>query len=84
MMLSMSSEKLGDALSLTFSKCKIREGCEPDRREPSQQIAHILQVPVSFFFDGAPNAPGQTHDGFSEAALAAYVSTSWRPPTAWR
>jgi hypothetical protein len=29
---------------------------------------------VSFFFDGAPNAPGQTHDGFSEAPSPAYVA----------
>ena len=41
-----------------------------------QQIAHILQVPVSFFFEGAPSAPGMTgrSDGLAEAPSPAYVS----------
>ena len=33
-----------------------------------------LQVPVSFFFDGAPAVPGQVVDGFAEAPSPAYVS----------
>ncbi len=40
-----------------------------------QQISHILQVPVSFFFEGAPSVPMATrHDGLSEAPSPAYVS----------
>jgi transcriptional regulator with XRE-family HTH domain len=27
-----------------------------------QQAAHILQVPVEFFFEGAPAAPGVQHE----------------------
>jgi hypothetical protein len=38
-----------------------------------QQISHILQVPVAFFFEGAPNLSGQP-DGLKEAPSAAYVS----------
>jgi transcriptional regulator with XRE-family HTH domain len=38
-----------------------------------QQISHILQVPVAFFFEGAPNLHG-TGDGLREAPSPAYVS----------
>jgi hypothetical protein len=38
-----------------------------------QQIALILQVPVSFFFEGAPHVGGH-HGGMSEAPSPAYVS----------
>jgi hypothetical protein len=38
-----------------------------------QQISNILQVPVSFFFEGAPNMPGHT-GGLGEAPSPAYVS----------
>jgi hypothetical protein len=38
-----------------------------------QQIAQILQVPVSFFFDGAPHTPGHSA-GMSEAPSPAYVA----------
>ncbi|MBV9558675.1 MAG: transcriptional regulator, partial [Pseudolabrys sp.] len=37
-----------------------------------QQISNILQVPVSFFFDGAPNSGGTS--GMSEAPSPAYVA----------
>ena len=75
MMLSMSQEKLGDALGLTFQQVqKYEKGANRIGASRLQQIAHILQVPVSFFFDGAPNVPGQQSDGFSEAPSPAYVS----------
>jgi hypothetical protein len=38
-----------------------------------QQISHILQVPVAFFFEGAPNLHGST-EGMKEAPSPAYVS----------
>ena len=38
-----------------------------------QQISHILQVPVAFFFEGAPNLHG-TGEGLKEAPSPAYVS----------
>jgi transcriptional regulator with XRE-family HTH domain len=75
MMLSMSQEKLGDALGLTFQQVqKYEKGANRIGASRLQQIAHILQVPVSFFFDGAPAAPGQLVDGMSEAPSPAYVS----------
>lgn len=74
MMLSMSQEKLGDALGLTFQQVqKYEKGTNRIGASRLQQIAHILQVPVSFFFEGAPHTPGD-HAGMSEAPSPAYVS----------
>jgi transcriptional regulator with XRE-family HTH domain len=76
MMLSMSQEKLGDALGLTFQQVqKYEKGTNRIGASRLQQIAQILQVPVSFFFDGAPHLPGVVrHEGMGEAPSPAYVS----------
>src|SRR3972149_1752114 len=59
MMLSMSQEKLGDALGLTFQQVqKYEKGTNRIGASRLQAIANILQVPVSFFFEGAPHVPG--------------------------
>jgi len=68
MMLGMSQEKLGDALDLTFQQVqKYEKGANRIGASRLQQISNILQVPVSFFFEGAPNAPGHSSSGFGEA-----------------
>jgi len=55
MMLGMSQEKLGNNLGLTFQQVqKYEKGTNRIGASRLQQISHILQVPVSFFFDGAP------------------------------
>ncbi len=75
MMLSMSQEKLGDALGLTFQQVqKYEKGTNRIGASRLQQISQILQVPVSFFFDGAPNVGGHNPSGMSEAPSPAYVS----------
>ena len=75
MMLSMSQEKLGDALSLTFQQVqKYEKGTNRIGASRLQQIAHILQVPVSFFFEGAPHVGGHHGGGMGEAPSPAYVS----------
>ncbi len=75
MMLGMSQEKLGDALSLTFQQVqKYEKGTNRIGASRLQQIAHFLQVPVSFFFEGAPEMPGAVPDGMHEAPSPAYVS----------
>lgn len=74
MMLSMSQEKLGDALGLTFQQVqKYEKGTNRIGASRLQQIALILQVPVSFFFEGAPPPPDRP-DGFAEAASPSYVT----------
>ena len=73
-MLNMSQEKLGDALGLTFQQVqKYEKGTNRIGASRLQAIANILQVPVSFFFEGAPHTPGQT-SGLGEAPSPAYVS----------
>jgi transcriptional regulator with XRE-family HTH domain len=74
MMLSMSQEKLGDALGLTFQQVqKYEKGTNRIGASRLQQISHTLQVPVSFFFEGAPNLHGRV-DSSVEAPSPAYVS----------
>ena len=59
MMLSMSQTKLGDGLNLTFQQVqKYEKGTNRVSASRLQQISHILQVPVAFFFEGAPSVPG--------------------------
>jgi transcriptional regulator with XRE-family HTH domain len=74
MMLSMSQEKLGDALGLTFQQVqKYEKGTNRIGASRLQQISNTLQVPVAFFFEGAPNLQGEP-DGMREAPSPAYVS----------
>jgi transcriptional regulator with XRE-family HTH domain len=75
MMLGMSQEKLGDALGLTFQQVqKYEKGANRIGASRLQQIAHILQVSVSFLFEGAPNVPGHHPTGMAEAPSPAYVA----------
>jgi transcriptional regulator with XRE-family HTH domain len=76
MMLGMSQEKLGDSLGLTFQQVqKYEKGANRIGASRLQQIAQILQVPVSFFFEGAPHAVTHNQpDGFAEAPSPTYVS----------
>ena len=75
MMLSMSQEKLGKSLGLTFQQVqKYEKGTNRIGASRLQQISHILQVPVAFFFEGAPNVGGARTEGLSEAPSPAYVS----------
>ena len=76
MMMSMSQEKLGDALGLTFQQVqKYEKGTNRIGASRLQQISHILQVPVSFFFEGAPSMlPAGRHEATTDAPSPAYVS----------
>jgi len=77
MMLGMSQEKLGDALALTFQQVqKYEKGTNRIGASRLQQISQILQVPVAFFFEGAPHLNdaavlAETADG---APSPSYVS----------
>ena len=72
-MLGMSQEKLGDALGLTFQQIqKYEKGTNRVGASRLQQIADVLQVHVSFMFEGAP--AGANSSGMGESASPAYVS----------
>lgn len=71
MMLSMSQEKLGDALGLTFQQVqKYEKGTNRIGASRLQNIATVLSVPVGFFFDGAP---GQGSNGTADSKSGSYV-----------
>ena len=80
MMLGMSQEKLGDALDLTFQQVqKYEKGTNRIGASRLQHISHILQVPVSFFFEGAPNVTGHlksTGDAPSPAYVFEFLATT--------
>ncbi|HEV3079897.1 MAG TPA: helix-turn-helix transcriptional regulator [Gemmataceae bacterium] len=55
MMLGMSQTTLAEGLGLTFQQVqKYEKGTNRIGASRLQQIAHVLQVPVSFFFEGLP------------------------------
>jgi transcriptional regulator with XRE-family HTH domain len=78
LMLAMSQEKLGAALGLTFQQVqKYEKGANRIGASRLQQLSHILQVPVEFFFEGAPNASaphGSNGSALSMAQIDDFVS----------
>lgn len=73
-MLGMSQEKLGEALDLTFQQVqKYEKGTNRIGASRLQQISDILQVPVSFLFEGGPTG-SLNADGLTDAPSPAYVS----------
>jgi transcriptional regulator with XRE-family HTH domain len=72
-MLGMSQEKLGEGLGLTFQQIqKYEKGTNRIGASRIQQISAILQVPVSFLFEGAPGAIDA--ESFSGPASPLYVA----------
>jgi transcriptional regulator with XRE-family HTH domain len=60
LMLGISQEKLGDSLGLTMQQLqKYESGKNRIGASRLQHISDILQIPVPFFFEGAPQLPGQ-------------------------
>jgi transcriptional regulator with XRE-family HTH domain len=73
-MLGMSQEKLGDALGLTFQQIqKYEKGTNRVGASRIQQISEILQIPVSFLFEGGPSGTTSA-ESFREGTSPAYVS----------
>ena len=73
-MLGMSQEKLGEALGLTFQQIqKYEKGTNRVGASRIQQISEILQVPVSFLFEGGPSGTTSA-ESFREGTSPAYVS----------
>jgi transcriptional regulator with XRE-family HTH domain len=76
-MLAMSQEKLGAALGLTFQQVqKYENGTNRMGASRLQQMSDILQVPVEFFFEGAPNASDGSGSALSVAQIDDFISNS--------
>ena len=73
--LGLSQTQLANALGVTFQQVqKYEKGTNRIGASRLQQISNILQVPVAFFFEGAPNLSTSHGDGMKEAPSPAYVS----------
>jgi transcriptional regulator with XRE-family HTH domain len=80
MMLGMSQGTLGTALGLTFQQVqKYEKGANRVGASRLQQISQALQVPVAFFFEGAPSMPGHAgpvSESSAHADVSNFVATS--------
>jgi transcriptional regulator with XRE-family HTH domain len=75
LMLEMSQTDIADALGLTFQQVqKYEKGTNRIGASRLQHISQILQVPVSFFFEDAPAAPGLWPSETTEPRSASYVT----------
>lgn len=73
-MLSMSQEKLGEALGITFQQIqKYEKGTNRVGASRLQNISSVLNVPVAFFFEDAPGDPQTGQGGMAEANSSNYV-----------
>ncbi len=73
-MLGMSQEKLGESLGITFQQIqKYEKGTNRVGASRLQAIASVLKVPVSFFFEDAPEQSVNSVSGFAENQSANYV-----------
>ncbi len=72
-LIGMSQEKLGEALGITFQQIqKYEKGTNRIGASRMQQIATVMGVPVSYFFDDAPGGDAKAK-GFGESAGSDYV-----------
>jgi transcriptional regulator with XRE-family HTH domain len=82
LMLDMSQTDLGNALGLTFQQVqKYEKGRNRVSASRLQHISQILQVPVPFFFEGAPAsgvrpATRGTADAPSLTYVTDFIATS--------
>jgi transcriptional regulator with XRE-family HTH domain len=78
MMLGVTQTTLGKALGVTFQQVQKNEkGTNRIGASRLQQLSRILQVPVSFFFDGAPHVPGQhKSNGATPSHVTACLASS--------
>jgi transcriptional regulator with XRE-family HTH domain len=75
MMLGVTQTNLGDALGVAFQQVqKYENGSNRVSASRLQHISHILQVPISFFFEEAPPVPGQYKGNGATAPTPVYVT----------
>ena len=77
MILGMSQGVLADAIGLTFQQVqKYEKGTNRMGSSRLVQIASVLQVPVTFFFEGAPGPTKLSGKAPSPDFVAQYLATS--------
>jgi transcriptional regulator with XRE-family HTH domain len=76
MLLGMSQEKLGEHLGLTFQQVqKYEKGVNRIGASRLFDLAHVLGVPVQFFYDDVPTsgADSAASTGFADRPAESYV-----------
>lgn len=68
MVMGLSQEKLGEMLGLTFQQVqKYEKGVNRIAAGRLYQLAHILGVPVDYFYEGLPQNGADGNEGNSDA-----------------
>jgi transcriptional regulator with XRE-family HTH domain len=76
LLVGVSQERLGDALGVTFQQVqKYEKGANRISASRLQQIAEMLGVPISFFYEGAPRADAGGDD--ERDAIAPVSDVFW-------
>jgi transcriptional regulator with XRE-family HTH domain len=74
MLLGMSQEKLGEHLGLTFQQIqKYEKGINRIGASRLFDLSKVLGVPVQFFYEELPAAPGQQASGLAERPAESYA-----------
>jgi transcriptional regulator with XRE-family HTH domain len=77
LMLGMSQEKLAGQLHLTFQQVqKYEKGVNRVSASRLQEISRILQVPVPFFFEGAPGPSGTKGPPPTPSYISEFLATA--------
>ena len=78
-MISMSQGKLGQSLGVSFQQIqKYEKGTNRISASALQHLSDVLGVPISFFFEGAPNSPEvrlADKDGLSPSFITDFLAT---------
>ena len=76
MMLGMSQSTLANGLDLTFQQVqKYEKGTNRISASRLQHISQILQLPVTFFFEGTPGQSKAKDDAPSPAYVTDFLAT---------
>ncbi|MEM6713234.1 MAG: helix-turn-helix transcriptional regulator [Pseudomonadota bacterium] len=74
MMLSVSQEKLGEALGVSFQQIqKYEKGANRIGAGRLRDLANELRVPISYFYEDMPGSDAAAMGGFAESGTS-YVS----------
>jgi transcriptional regulator with XRE-family HTH domain len=74
MLVGLSQEKLGERMGLTFQQIqKYEKGVNRIGASRLFQLSQILEVPVQFFFEGAPSVDGMAQPGFAENGSESFL-----------
>ena len=77
LMLGMSQEKLADAVGLSFHQVqKYEKGVNRMGSSRLRQMADVLQVPIPFFFEGAPDLSKRAGLAPHRALVSDFLTTA--------